>query len=641
MPATTAQLHGEIETPRPLHARDGMVRIAGWCFAPGARPAPAVRLACAAGILPMSARLPRTDVPKKFPGEPAAAQCGFAIEGELPAGVHLAHFEAEGAGGNWEVFKTLTVAVDAPPFAARVESPAGPVVRERVHVEGWALQPDQPVVALALRYGHQEIAAQPTGRRADLATLFPREPHAASAGFISEFILGAGRGPLRLKARLADGSSRIARTPIQIDIASDENHAPGFDFGAPRVALPGYSRHPAELPVGSTASPRNILFILYGSFASNSALHVAALANELAAAGHDSAVAVPHDGETLARHQPVAFRGLTHEEAAGGVLFADGRGPDVIHAWTTRENVRALAEKLRATHRSRLVVHLEDNEQEILALTSQRRAAALEHLPDAELDALVPPDLSHPRRSRQFLAAADGVTVITDRLREFVPVGRPCHVITPAADARDFYPRARPEEFRAALGFGTDTTVLFYHGNVHAANAAEMRELYAAVLQLNRSGQPTVLLRTGLDRVDFLGALAADVAPFVLSLGDILHHRHLPPLMALADIFVQPGVPDAFNDYRFPSKLPEFFALGRPVVLPRTNLGATLHHGSDAWVLERADAAGIAAAVTTLRADPALSGRLAAGAAAFAARHFSWQRSTAALAKFYGTLAAS
>jgi glycosyltransferase involved in cell wall biosynthesis len=111
--------------------------------------------------------------------------------------------------------------------------------------------------------------------------------------------------------------------------------------------------------------------------------------------------------------------------------------------------------------------------------------------------------------------------------------------------------------------------------------------------------------------------------------------------MALADIFVQPGVPDAFNDYRFPSKLPEFFALGRPVVLPRTNLGTALRHGVDAYVLDRADAAGIAGAVRALREDPALAERLARGATAYAAANFSWRRSAAALASFYAGLAAS
>ncbi|MES1167514.1 MAG: glycosyltransferase family 4 protein, partial [Pseudomonadota bacterium] len=386
--------------------------------------------------------------------------------------------------------------------------------------------------------------------------------------------------------------------------------------------------------------PLNILFVLYGSFASNSALHVAALANELAAAGHACAVAVPHDVATLSHLQAPRFRGLSYAEAAEGVTFANGRGPDVIHAWTTRENVRTLTASLRARHQAKVVVHLEDNEQQLLALQLGRDAAQLAALPAAELDRLVPPALSHPRRSREFLAAADGITVITDPLREFVPAGRACLTLPPAADARYFFPRPQPAEFRATFLRRPDETVLFYHGNVHATNAAEMRELYAAVLQLNEAGSPVTLLRTGRDTVDFLGELAPRVAPHVVSLGEVLHHHHLPPLMALADIFVQPGRDDAFNRYRLPSKLPEFFALGRPVVLPRTNLGLTLRHGIDAYVLEQADATGIVAAVNELRRDPALRQRLAEGAAAFAQAHFSWTRSAAALAKFYAGLAA-
>jgi glycosyltransferase involved in cell wall biosynthesis len=124
----------------------------------------------------------------------------------------------------------------------------------------------------------------------------------------------------------------------------------------------------------------------------------------------------------------------------------------------------------------------------------------------------------------------------------------------------------------------------------------------------------------------------------VISLGQFRHH-HLPALLALADFFVQPGWDDPFNHYRLPSKLPEFFALGRPVILPRTNLGEQVRHGVDAWVLDRADAAGIVGAVNALRADPALAARLGTGAADFAARHFSWSRSAAALASFYGQLA--
>ena len=629
-------LRGEIESPRPLRAPDGLVVITGWCRLEGDVRPPAVRLTTGSGTLPLTRRIMRSDLP----GQPVPAECGFVIEGRLPAGVHLARFEAQVSDDRWECFKTLSLAVEARPFAAGIEfPPLTSPVSQRVHVEGWALHPGQRTQELTLRYGHQEIACELGRPRADLPADYPDSPHAANAGFKSRVILSAGRGPLRLKARLADGSVALTRTPLQIDVATDEHHDARIDFGATRIPLPVARTLAPPAPATRADRPLNVLFILPGSFASNSALHVAALANELVRAGHACAVAVSHDRGTLDHLSVPLFRGLLHREAESGVTFADGRGPQIIHAWTTRENVRILAGKLRARHHARLIVHLEDNEREILALSLGRPAAELEQLPAAELDRLVPPDLSHPHHGRDFLAQADAVTVIADALRPLVPAGRPCHTVWPAADARYFFARPRPDAFRGVLDRTPDTTVLFYPGNVHAANAAEVRELYAAVLQLNRSGQAVTLIRTGLDQVDFLGALAAEVAPYVLSLGQILHHQHLPPLMALADIFVQPGVPDAFNDHRFPSKLPEFFALGRPVVLPRTNLGTRLRHGTDAYVLDRADAAGIAAAVTELRHDPALHARLSAGALACAEKYFSWPRSAEALAKFYQGLA--
>jgi glycosyltransferase involved in cell wall biosynthesis len=560
----------------------------------------------------------------------------------LPAGIQLAQLEAQLADDRWQVFKTLTIAAESAPFRAVLDEPISEgTLRDRVKVGGWALDPSQPVTGLALRYGHREIDCLIGQPRRDVPAAFPDVPHAAAAGFISEDFLVAGHGPVRIKARLADGRTMIAPTRVSFSIATDENHGPELDLTAPRLGLdsPTVARTPE--PITRVTRPRNLLFILPGSFAANHALHVTALANELAAAGHACAVAVSHDLSTLAHHAQPAFRGLLHTEAADGVTYPDGRGPDIIHAWTTRENVRRLTDQLRQRHGSRIVVHLEDNEQEILALTLGRPFAELDRLSDNELDRLVPADLSHPHRSRAFLASADGVTVIMDRLREFVPSGRTCLTLWPAADSRYFRPRAIPHEFRRGLDPVPGTTVLFYHGNVHAANAAEVRELYAAVVALNAAGHPVRLIRTGLDAVDCLGSLAAAVAPLVLNLGQIDHHRHLAPLMALADIFVQPGTADAFNDYRFPSKLPEFFAIGRPVILPRTNLGNVARHGVDAYVLDRADAAGITAAVIELRRDPALAGRLAQGAIDFAGQHFSWRRSAGALASFYEALTPS
>ncbi len=639
--APPPRLHGEIETPRPLRAAHGVVTIVGWCVAEGVSEAPPVRLATAAGTLPMTQRLPRADVPRLLPHEAAAAWCGFAIEGTLPAGVFLATFEASLPDGSWHGFKQLTIAVEPPAFVAEVDTPARTgTITGRIKIGGWALHPSGPLQELHLRYGHRDIPCTLGGKRDDVSRLFPGVAHAATAGFESADFLVAGRGPLRLKARLADGTPAVLGTPLGIDVATDENHGPELNLAADRFPLPGYARRDLPMPP-RTAHALNILFVLYGDFSSNSALQIAGLADESVAAGHECIVAVPRDLGTLRHHAAPAFHGMLHAVAEkADVLFTNGQGPDVIHAWTTRENVRRTCTAVHRRQGGRLVVHLEDNEQQILALTLGVERATLEQKSDAELDSLVPGDLSHPHRSRQFLAGADGVTVIVDKLRELTPGGRPIHTIWPAADARFFYPRPRPDEFRRQLGVPPGAIVLFYHGNVHASNAAEVRELYRAVRQLNCDGVPTLLIRTGLDRVDFLGPLAAETRPYVLSLGQLMHHCHLPPLMALADVFVQPGEPDDFNDYRFPSKLPEFFALGRPVVLPRTNLGLVTRHGIDAYVLDRADAGGIAAAVQELRCDPALYERLSRGAVEFAAAHFSWRRSAEALTSFYESLAA-
>jgi glycosyltransferase involved in cell wall biosynthesis len=96
--------------------------------------------------------------------------------------------------------------------------------------------------------------------------------------------------------------------------------------------------------------------------------------------------------------------------------------------------------------------------------------------------------------------------------------------------------------------------------------------------------------------------------------------------MKCADLFVQPGAPGPFNDWRLPSKLPEFMAIGRPVVLPATNVGLRLRDGEDALLLKTGSADEIAAAVERLLDDPALSARLAAGGQAFARRAWRWDR---------------
>src|SRR6185437_16944685 len=104
------------------------------------------------------------------------------------------------------------------------------------------------------------------------------------------------------------------------------------------------------------------------------------------------------------------------------------------------------------------------------------------------------------------------------------------------------------------------------------------------------------LVRLGRDFVQFLEPEVNEIERNVVRVS-LQPRTEVPRYLRLADVLVQPGRAGGFNDYRFPSKLPEFLATGRPVVLPATNLGRFLRDGDECLLLERGDALEIAAAV--------------------------------------------
>jgi glycosyltransferase involved in cell wall biosynthesis len=377
----------------------------------------------------------------------------------------------------------------------------------------------------------------------------------------------------------------------------------------------------------------NVLFVNYYDFTSNSAVHLLNLANELDRAGVGTAVAVTDNAAGVSLIGEPRFQALDYREARrGGLRFADGGPPSLVHAWTPRESVRELVEELSARYGCPYVVHLEDNED---VLTADSLGLTLEQLhgrPAA--DGFVPPTLSHPRRMRRFLAGAAGLSVIMDSLLEFQPDGIPSEVIWPAFEPELFTTEPGEPELRRILGIADGEAVIVYPGNAHNSNAAELRSLYLAVAAVNRAGRPLRLIRLGRDYVQFLERELRGVERHVVRV-PLQRREEVARYLRLADVFVQPGRPGGFNDYRFPSKLPEFFATGRPVVLPATNVGRFVRDGEEAVVLQRGDALEIARAIERLLDDDELRRRLGRGARAFAERSFSWTASAERLLRLY------
>src|SRR2546430_7071447 len=97
----------------------------------------------------------------------------------------------------------------------------------------------------------------------------------------------------------------------------------------------------------STIVEMNVVLVSHCDFTGNSAMHVFSVANELSRLGVNAAVCIPNKVETVAAHGTPNFELLDYQSAdSHGFRLSDGRGPDLVHAWTPRESVRRVSEML-------------------------------------------------------------------------------------------------------------------------------------------------------------------------------------------------------------------------------------------------------------------------------------------------------
>lgn len=380
----------------------------------------------------------------------------------------------------------------------------------------------------------------------------------------------------------------------------------------------------------------HVVFVCYYSLRCNSGAQIFGLANALAARGHEVTVFVPFDPAATTELGTPAFRTLAFEEVDQWFAELPRNQPwhGVLHAWTPRENVRkfssALCRRLGCPH----IVHLEDNEPYITSTNLGVPFEVLRRMDSDKLTEMIGDRLSHPHHFDKFLAAAAGVTGLIDRLMEFASAHQEQLVFWPGFNEKLFYPRPRNDSFRHSHGIADEEICLAYAGNVASANRNEVRSLYLAVALLCRMGLPARLVRAGEDYCDLLPFPLQEVSPRVVALGRV-PHSSVPDIYSMADFYVQPGRSDPFNDFRFPSKLPEFFAMGRPVLLPHTNLGRFVRADIDAIVLREGSAFEIADQIRRLKETPELAGRLSRAAQSFAESNFLWRNIAEKVGTFY------
>jgi len=381
----------------------------------------------------------------------------------------------------------------------------------------------------------------------------------------------------------------------------------------------------------------NILFILYGDFTTNTAGPIVLFSGELQRLGHECVIAVPDSIDSAKNHDLSCFTPKLYDQVLKhqGHVFSNGARPDIIHACTMRIGVIQFLKQYLSRWPAPLVVYMEDNETWISEnYLGFDHGQSLE-FSNSELKAKLPSSLSNPLEYPYALALADLVILIQEKLCSEVPCFIPTRVIPWGVNQSIFHPEVTEStKWRNILGIDVDDKVIVYHGGLNGFTRSAMLDLCRAIELINLSGVSCKLIRTGPNPINFWQELRPNAEKFILEAG-VVEKQDLPSILALSDLYVQPGRINPFEDLRLPSKLPEFLSMGKPVVLPNVNIANLFEDGSNAIVLKVGDPQDIANACLTIFNDDKYSEKLGLGAKRFAQEHFELSSQTLKLEQAY------
>jgi FkbM family methyltransferase len=386
-----------------------------------------------------------------------------------------------------------------------------------------------------------------------------------------------------------------------------------------------------------------VILVSHCDLLGNSAMHVFSMAEELQALHHDVIMLLPDALETIQRHRRPTFPIRTYKQALEGDLpFRSGNRAEIIHAWTPREHVRKVTLQLVETHSCPYLLHMEDNEEQII--TDEMKNLdfrGLSQLPLLYQDLMTPPNYrSHPTHYRAFANGASGYTCVIERLLEFKPDHVAGAVFWPGFDNEFEHLPTDARSKHAQYGLAADDIIIFYSGNVHHSIVGDVRNLYLAVSALRARGRKLRLMRTGWNHAEINLPKDKRSSEFFVELG-FLDRAELPTLLAMSDLLIQPGRSDLFNDYRFPSKLPEYLVSGKPVILPACNIADALEEGRHVLKLYDGTLLELIGKIEQILDDPALGERLGAEARAFAVEHLRWSRAAKIVSDLYAQVVAA
>ena len=221
------------------------------------------------------------------------------------------------------------------------------------------------------------------------------------------------------------------------------------------------------------------------------------------------------------------------------------------------------------------------------------------------------------RLRERELHLLDGFTAVSEALvRRMERRGRPAALLLGGVDTDLF--RAAPTDAGDRITIGYAGSFRSYHG---------IDDLVTATALLVARGEPVRLLMIGdVDRAPELRRRVERELGGAATLRPPVDQRRIPEMLASCDILVVPRRAGRAAEHNYPSKLSEYLAMGRAVVVTDVGQAGRLADAGDiALKVPAGEPEALADALSSLR-DPGRRARLAERARAYAVDQLAWHR---------------
>jgi glycosyltransferase involved in cell wall biosynthesis len=241
-----------------------------------------------------------------------------------------------------------------------------------------------------------------------------------------------------------------------------------------------------------------------------------------------------------------------------------------------------------------------------------------------------------------YRAKLDGLTTISHALmRRGIDLGcKPerCIVINGAADMATFSSPASAGEARARVGLPLDVPVVCFSG----LDVLMDLPLAIRAFEIIRAAMPGAhLLLVGPTEAQAKAAsMSAAVLQATTALGPV-PYKELPAILPAADLFLLPYPDKVVNVGRWPNKIGDYMAVGRPTVANPVGELNELFRRHPVGVLAGATPEEMAASALHLLRNPAIAGEIGRGARKAAETELSWSSQIARLEAWYRTILAA